>query len=349
MMAIAILFVSASSTHALSCAPGYRTLSDAYEAADSIVVALITECKKEVSSDPWASGGDDCSFISLEVLKDSVPARDYGGVASSSGCGLSLHIGSQYLLFLDSENRPMVASAPLGGDHYLSQQTGQYLRILRDFRNGRVNDLAEPWLYEEIGGYCSITQSIKGHQISFSRRMPNAPPEPKPEWVGEMIDGETVYRATVPVVDLANRIPVGDAEIVAYGDVPDYGNALLLSVSLQDKSPAPVRQASLSVGHRTWSLNRMETNLLLRAGASEHKTIEYWADGEVAEQMLAVMAQPSEVVVSATIVSRNADSGIHDVPLLQEEPLNPDLRLESRSTQLSGVIGRFRACYAGGR
>lgn len=348
-MAITILLVPARSTHALSCAPGHLTLSDAYEAADSIVVATITECKQEVSSDPWASGGDDCSFVSLEVLKDSVPARDYGGVASSSGCGLSVHVGNQYLLFLDSENRPMAASAPLGGDHYLNQQTSQYLRILRDLRNGRVSDLAEPWLYEEIGDFCSITQSIKGHQISFSRRMPDAPPEPKTEWVVETIDGERVYRATVPLVDLENRLPVGDAEIVAYGDIPDYGNALRLSVSLEGMSPASLRHASLSVGHRTWSLNRMEMNLLLHAGASGHRSIEYWAAGDVAEQILAAMAQPSEIVVTVSIVSPNADSGVRDVPLLREETPNPDLRLESRSTQLSAVIGRFRACGAGGR
>jgi hypothetical protein len=291
------------------------TLSKAYESADSIIVGLISECSEQVSSDPYASGGDDCSFISLEVLKESVPSHDYSGVASSSGCGLSLHVGSQYLLFLDSKKRPMYPSASLSGHHYGTQQIGQYVSILRDYRRGRVKDLAEPWMYEESQGYCFIKQRIKGHQIVFSRRMHDAPPEPKPEWLEETLNGETVYRATVPLVDVDTNIAVGDAEIVAFDDIPDYENdALLLSVSLQDTTPATVRQTTFSVGNRTWALNRMETNLALLPGDSIHKVVEYWASGEVAEQILSAMGQPSEIVVSATIVPANDASEIHEIP-----------------------------------
>src|SRR5690606_8114802 len=175
LIAMIIVLVSARSAYALSCKSALFTLSEAYEAADSISAELVTECEEEVSSDSWASGGDGCSFVGLEVLKHAVPPRDYGGVVSSSGCGLFVNVGSQYLLFLDSENRPMSFSAPLAGDHYLIQPTRQYLRILRDFRNGYVNDLAEPWLHYEYGGDCAIRQSIAGHQISFSRHMPDAP------------------------------------------------------------------------------------------------------------------------------------------------------------------------------
>lgn len=388
--AIAILSFLASNTHALTCASEQFTLSEAYDAADSIIVALILECQVEVTSDPYAIGGDDCSFVGLEVLKDSAPARDHSGIASSSGCGLSVHVGSQHLLFLDSENRPMAPSASLSGDHYMSQQTVQYLRILRDFRNGHVSDLAEPWMYEESRGYCSIKQSIKGHQISFSRRMPDALSEPKPVWTQEAINGEMVHRATVPLVDEENRIPVGDAEIVAFGDVPDRDvDALLLSVGLQDMTPATVRQARFSVGDRTWPLNRMETNLILVAGAGVHNSVEYWTAGETAEQILEALEQPSEIIVSATIVPSQETFEPPDVappddpargmtgsksnyvgpaPLpestgssampsvsvansyrIEEQPPEPDLRLVSRSTQLSGVIKNFRACYAGER
>src|SRR5690606_8318 len=210
-------------------------------------------------------------------------------------------------------------SAPLAGDHYLIQQTRQYLRILRDFRNGYVNDLAEPWLHYEYGGDCAIRQSIAGHQISFSRHMPDAPPEPKPEWIRETINGETVHRTTVPALDPENRLSVGDAQIVAFGDVPDYSDdTLVLRVSLQDTSPATVRQATLSVDDRTWLLNRMEMTLFLGAGAFGHKSVDYWAAGETAEQILSAMAQPSRVVVAATIVPPRAASEAPDVPVPNE-------------------------------
>jgi hypothetical protein len=263
----------------------------------------------------------------------------------------------------------MHTSGSLGGDHYRTQQTSRYLQLLRDFRNGHVDDLSEPWTNEESGGYCSIRQRIKGHQISFSHRAPDALPQPKPEWTHETINGETVNRATVPLVDVDHGLHVGDAEIVAFGDVPDPdGDGLFLRVSLQDASPDTVRQAVFSVGVRTWSLNRIETNLLL-AGASQHKLIEYWAGGEAAEQILSAMVQPSRIAVSATIVLPNSAAGVCDA-LLRDEldafvgPAPPGskaadscrvqgespelhLRFESRSTQLSGVIKTFHACYAG--
>src|SRR5690606_7531132 len=68
LIAMIIVLVSARSAYALSCKSELFTLSEAYEAADSIIVALVTECEEEVSSDSWASGGDGCSFVSLEVL-----------------------------------------------------------------------------------------------------------------------------------------------------------------------------------------------------------------------------------------------------------------------------------------
>lgn len=132
-------------THALSCASRNFALNEAYEAADSIIVGLITECQEEISRDSWANGGDGCSFTSLEVLKESAPPRDYSGVASRSACGLSFHVGGQYLLFLDSNNQPMHFSAPLGGDQ--DRLATRYIQIIRDFKNGDISDLAEPWLY----------------------------------------------------------------------------------------------------------------------------------------------------------------------------------------------------------
>lgn len=372
---------------ALSCAPRLFTLDEAYEAADSIIVGLITECKEETSSDPWANGGGDCSFTSLEVLKESVPARDYSGVASSSGCGLSLIVGGQYLLFLDSKNQPMRFSVLLSGNQYQAQVANRYLWIIRDFRNGTVNDLAEPWMFGESDGYCSLRHSVRGNQISFGRRTADAPQQPKANWTQETINGTTVNKTIVPSYTADSKMPAGNVEIVVFGDVPDdAGDALMLRVSLAERSPAPVRQAIFSVGNRTWSLNRMEMNLSL-LGGSAHKVVEYYGAGDVAEQILSAMAQPSDIVVSATVVASDLASAPPEVSPpdqdtlilapskdvyfgqpapetsstrpsatpkaraggsygVQEEPPNSVLRVESRSTQLSSVIQSFRACYA---
>jgi hypothetical protein len=324
------------------------------------------------------------------VLKDSAPARDYSGVVSSSGCGLSVNVGDQYLLFLDSENRPLWFSAALSGNLYPSQQAHQYLRILRDFRDGRVGDLAEPWDLADSDGYCSIWQSVKGNRITFTRRKPDAPQQTRPEWTQDTANGETVYRATVPLIDKENSLRSGTAEVAAFGTNPDVDdNALFLRVTLLEQSPAAVRQASVSVGNTTWSLNRMEINLPV-GDATKHKVTEYWEAGVAAERILAAMLRPADIAVRATIVTPNAASEADNEPPPgqaglavatpggdfigqappranatrqsarlnppsetpyrgKKEPAEPVLRVESRSTQLSSVIQRFRACYAKGQ
>ena len=102
IVAIVAFLVLPMNARALDCAPRAFTLSEAYDAADSIIVGLVTECEEEVSREPWADGGSDCSYVSLDVLKESKSVRDYRGISNSSGCGLSLHVGEQYLMFLDN-------------------------------------------------------------------------------------------------------------------------------------------------------------------------------------------------------------------------------------------------------
>lgn len=389
IFSIFVFFGTPPITLALSCGTRLFTLSEAYEEADSIVVGLITECKEEISSDPWAHGGSDCSFISLEVLKESMPARDYSGVTSSSGCGLSLHVGAQYLLFLDSKNQPMHYSAALSGDQYPAQLSSHYLRIIRDYKNGAIDDLAEPWMLRELEGACSLSHRVGGNQITFTRRQADSPPQPKPDWTQETINGKTVHRSSVPLSSADSTSPFGVADIVAYGDIPDYpDDVLMMNVDVPERSPSPVRQATLSVGARTWSLNRVEINLSFR-GSSAHTMINYHAAGEVAEQILSAMTQPSDIIVSATLVASKIESnpppeftqpgqravtptppndayfgpGVPETSLTrpavtpsvraagsygaQKEPPQLVLRLESRSTQLSGEIKSFRACYEG--
>ena len=182
--------------------------------------------------------------------------------------------------------------------------------------------------------------------------------------------------------------PSGFAEVVRFGSVPEnVGDSIMLKVILPERPPAPLRRATLSVGNRTWSLNRLEINLSLR-GTATHKIIQYYGAGDVAEQILSAMTQPSDIVVTATVVAstvateppkvsppdqdrigpappagifrgRAVPESSSSRPLAssdvkaartyaaRRDPPEPVLRIESRSTQLSNVIQSFRACYAG--
>lgn len=308
-ISIVVLFLLPINAHALSCASRLFTLGEAYEEADSIIVGLVTECEEEISSEPWANGGSGCAFVSLEVLKESIRAHDYRGIASSSGCGLSLRVGNQYLLFLDSENRPMRFSATLTGERNLTQISSRYVRILRDFRDGVIRDLSEPWISGEYEGGCFLSHSVGGHQIRFSRRKANAPELPNQDWTRESVNGKTILRSSANSTGANSTSPVGNVESVVAGDFPEYPvDAQMLSVSYLEMPPAPARQVTVTVGTQSWPLYRIETTISF--GDTQTSTIiMHLVGGEVSERILSSMTKPSDIVVSAVLVSESiADS-----------------------------------------
>ncbi len=370
------------SAFALSCAPRQFTLNEAYQAADSIVVGLVTECEDTSSRSAW-TGDSGCSFVSLEVLKEASPARDYGGSANSQACGLSFYVGNQYLLFLDGENRPLFYGAPLSGDHPSVELAGAYLEILRDFRDGASRELSEPWIAGEQEGTCFLSHRVGGHSILFSRRTADAPEWPQQTWTPETVDGRTVYRSRI------SRSTTGpsamDMELVATTDFSHYTPDMqMLQINLQEWQPVPLRRATLSVGTRVWPLERLEA-FLSRGNWQADRMVDYRLVGEVTEEILSAMLRPSDVVVSASLlpsagvgpkapaaaaapvqkspghgasVTTRLEPGPTDdalVPSVPEqrphepvgEPPPAVLRLETRSTELARAIDRYRDCYGG--
>jgi len=301
--AIVGLLVLPMNARAMSCAPRDFTLSEAYDAADSIIVGLVTECEEEISREPWANGGSDCSFVSLEVLKESKSARDYRGVSSSSGCGLSLHVGKQYLLFLDNENRPMHFSASLNGEQYPTQLSSSYERILREYRDNVVRDLSEPWMFGEYEGACSLSHNVGGHRIAFGRGIPGAQEQSTQDWTRETVDGKTIYRGRTRSVGANSTSPLLDFEVAVVGDIPEYPiDTQMLTISFLEQTPAPVRQATITVGTRSWPLYRVEKSISI-GGMPAINQVSYQVGGEVSEQILSAMSKPSDVVVSAVLVN----------------------------------------------
>lgn len=331
---ILVLIGAPQFVQALSCAPQDHTLNEAYAAADSIIVGLVTECEEEVSSEPWANGGSGCAFTALEVLKDSSPQRDYSGMASSSGCGLSLRVGEQYLLYLNKDNRPMSYSRSLGGAQRQGRMAGRYLQILREFQNGAQGDLSEPWLFSDVNGVCSISHRVGKNTLVISRGSPAMVEQPKRAWTREAVNGETAYRTRQPAVDTSGGANAREVELTAYGIEPS-GNTrqLTISATLREHSQEspPFRRATLSVDGKTWPLYRMEARFPI--GASRNAVmVNYYAIGDAAEQIVSAMAEPSDIVVSAAMVATAAE------PLLQ---------MESRSTRLSAELQKFQACVEG--
>ncbi len=369
-----MMFAATEPAQALSCAAPSFTLQEAYDAADRIVVGLVTECERETSSDPWVGGGENCSFTSIEVLKESSPARDHGGVASSAACGLSLVVGEQYLLFLDRDNKPMYYSAPLSGEHAQGTLAKAYVRILQEFRSGAGDGLAEPWFVHASVNGCTVWQRVGGTRLTFSSSTTAVLPDTSYTWTQVTIDGRKAFKTVTPTFDGDGQAAQGQAEIVVYGRQPDESDAgLAFRVDLQERWPGPFREATVSVGSKSWPLYRMELTMAV-GGRKLDPVASYIAVGDAAEEILAAMTKPSDIVVTAAVVETEADWSAASDPQAQGTAIRPYfgptpapdsigraqpnvrsagardappiLSMESRSTQLSTVIDDFRACTA---
>ena len=138
----------------------------------------------------------------------------------------------------------------------------------------------------------------------------------------------------------------------------------LLEVSIEDWQPAASRQTTLSIGPQVWPLGRTDT-VFVHAGREISRLVAYQLFGDVTDDILSALLRPSDVVVSAKLVTDpNADPQVPEpaptgnvavrsgggTPTRGfggEEPPPAVLRFETRSTQLASAIEEYRACYDG--
>ncbi len=293
-LVLALILYSANA-QALSCPARIFTLADAYEEADSIIVGIVTACEQAQRTDMWVGGGAGCSFATLEVLKDSNPTRDYGGVASSAACGLSLQVGRQYLMFLNSDNQPLWYSEQFGRGEWADARMKQRMGILRDFRNGVAADLSEPWVFQKsIVGACTLHHSFRGNQLSFTRRPDDAVPLEEVDWGSIMADGQPVF-GPGQIREIRRQV---DERPEGWAD-----NELVMNVQFAEGWPRAARDASIRVGNRVWQLERREHTPRVGNNTVLDPHMFYFAKGEAAEEILTAMETPSDVVATAIVAA----------------------------------------------
>ncbi len=202
------------------------TLEKDYRRADSIVVAHASGCPDSQLPISGRCPDQLYSFDVIEVLKDSVPSRDHGGVIQGSrkmGCGMYFRIGHSYLLFIDENgNLNHGASGYLSADDARSIATEERLQILRQYRDHMIEDLSGPWRFFDHGRACHVNHSFEGGSLSFSYvyakndyhgsarlvssrgpngeyRLDSGPPTPEEESFHAKMTGPTYERNAVSV------------------------------------------------------------------------------------------------------------------------------------------------------
>ena len=301
ILVLALILYSASA-QALSCPSRVFTLADAYEEADGIIIGIVTACEEAQSTDMWVGGGAGCSFSTLEVLKESNPTRDYGGVADSAACGLALQVGHQYLMFLDSNNQPLWYSEQLGRGGWADARVNQRIAILRDFRGGIAADLSEPWVFQKsIVGACTLSHGFRGNDLSFTRRPDDAVPLEEVDWGSIMADGKPVF-GPAQIREIRRQV---EERPEGWSD-----NELVMNIRFAEGWPRAARDASIRVGNRVWQLERQEHTPRVGNNTALDPHMFYYAKGKDAEEILAAMEVPSDIVATAIVAAVDGSSSV---------------------------------------
>lgn len=334
--AVLALLISGPAT-ATTCAVTYSTLADDYAHAESIAVMQVNGCANGGIPQFGRCPDEQYQLAVIEILKDSVPPRAYGGDYTGGepmGCGMPLTLDNTYLLFLTGEGTfSHAASAALVSDSPMHTKTRERLRVLREYRDGKVGDLSDPWSFSDNGVSCSLSQAAGGRSLSFMywyREGPAIAYSPEPEVDG---NGNTRYRLN-PRPDLGIEI-----EDLQQSSMKVEHNTLIFRVDFRPDIRTVENTGTVTVGNASWPL-RSTRFVLKQAGRSIAQVAFEGTQGDAATEILAAMRRaPSDVVVSATRTFSMGD----EFPNEQ----NIYASIETRSTQIVDTAKRFTACMDG--
>ena len=246
------------------CIPQRTTLQEDYQEADAIFVGLVTGCG-DSNEVPRGTHCESATYTvqTIEVLKDSEPSRDHGGLFPSDnvmGCGLILAIGAEILFFVDENGHNFGPSKWLNTnrafDNRIINDSQERLRVLRDFRDGRIGDLAEPWHFMDLGISCRLIHRFHPVGLEFTFVYSQSAKQGGPISLEEVqgLDGKIRFRA---VPGNPNLPPIVTTIIEGPPPTPD---AINLAVVITDHEPS---SATLTVGDKSWSLaTRVATSTL---------------------------------------------------------------------------------------
>ncbi len=337
-----LLLVSPAVAFALSCIPNAYTLQEAHDSSDAIIIAIVSDCAVPKSADGWSTGGDSCTLSTLEVIKAASPARDYTVIADSAGCGLSLHVGHQYLLFLDELNGVLKYSTPLQGSYEKSDPLGAHLEILRDYRDGRINDLPEPWFYYESEQVCTLYQAVGFTQITFQTVSAGWQVGNGEDWQLQKTAGEWVYRRTQQSAGETNNQT--SQSVTVSSTLPDFPNQRhSLQVSFSDTRPAPNRLAVLSADGTSWQLHQTRTRSY-RGERMSHESVVYVASEKSTMSILEHLDSGIDFTVTALAVADAADGDDTSQRQFGYRAPEPELRVDSKSDRIHPALAKYREC-----
>jgi hypothetical protein len=335
--AVLALLLSGPSA-ATSCVVAFTTLADDYADAEGIAVMQAIACADGAVPQSGRCPDDRYELAVIEVLKDSVPSRDRGGIYTGGdpmGCGVPLIIGNTYLLFVTGVGTfSHGASDLLSGDSQMSRKGSERLRVLREYRDGKVGDLSGPWWFADTGEFCSLTHRVGNMGLSFIYGYGESGAYTYTSEPDANGSGDAIFRMkTAEGVDIEVRD-------VLPGSPKFEPGQLTFRVEFGMDTKTADNSATITVGNASWPLRTSRLELSFPNSSLRHPIVFDGTGSDAANEILAAMQQePSDVVVKATRTFSLGD----------EFPSEQDLQMtiKTRSTQIADSAKRFKACMDG--
>lgn len=336
---VAVLGLFVDRANALSCAYEPVRLQDAYARASGIVVAQVLGCADGALPANGRCPDAHYHLETLEVLKAPEPWRNLSGAHSGTDgmtrCGQSFALGESYLLFFTESGSIMTSiGGALKGARLETKEIQQTLEMLRAYRDGRIVELADPWIFTRSRLSCDLRQRVAGHEIQFLYPFVQPLGERARAFVVEFDeDGNPTMTDTGPVPQLQGMVPRIDG--------PQFEpHAINLSVAFLYYEQTEPDTAALAVAEDTWEL-RTQTLTMSSDGREIAKVALDLARRGDAREIFEAMLEPAAVVVT-----KRRASAPQTIPTPVAEP--EDLIVETSSAQFASEAAKFTACIADG-
>ena len=336
---IAALLVPAIAV-ATTCIAVQSTLQEDYELADAIVLAQASSCAEGEPVSGWNCEGQRFNLDVIEIIKDAVPSRDYAGAYQGAdpgiGCGGVYQLGGTYLIFLDGEGGYSASIERVSGDDMRAFLAEQRLNILRQYRDGMVDDLSGPWWFMDTGVSCNVSHALAGGgiSISFAYGDTNVRVSGTPR---RGPDGELVFDV--------QPIPPGTAAIpglrTTTGPTYNFGDTVL-SVNLGNVAELLPARLSIKVGNRSWSLQ--QRTITVGTAGWQQESHSFVVGGKPALEIINAMSSPSEIVITAVSAG---NSGTDAFNIGSNDGTPTVTRFETRTTQFANTSKKLKACIDG--
>ncbi len=304
---------------ALACSCVNSSLQEKYDAADRIFVGQAAEC---IEGTLTADGSCPTGRWRLSVIEALKGSGDSPVLTERSSCPLWLQIGKNYLIFMNKGGGPSICNGSLALREPPDSRANERLRQLRDYRDGKTENLYPPWVFQEVESTCTLGHTFGNTSLRFAySTRATQPPE------NGMIEKFVV------------KTPLPD-HITGEG-MQKTVNFSATFMNHQDIVPASTR---IKVGDRRWSFETMEVELKLRGSERPLTIHNEFLTGSQALDVLQALTQHDEFTLRAERKkNQRATIGFAPKPLSPNPPAKP-MALTSYTIRLQESAEQFLDC-----